>query len=84
MGTDICWLVTLLYEDTLIKCALKIDKWDLPEGRIYDIQQYPMEPENRAVIHAMLPLHVQTCGPIVAVEELFEVHIANVKGERHE
>jgi len=46
-----------------------------------DCAEYPMEPENRKAIHALLPLHVQTCGPIVAVDELFEVHIANAEGQ---
>ena len=77
MGNDINWLVTVLYGDTLLRCALRVDQWDLPEGRMRDIAEYPMEPENRKAIHALLPLHVQTCGPIVAVDELFEVHIAN-------
>ena len=79
MGDEICWLVTVLYGETLIRCALKATREDLPG----DCAEYPMEPENRRAIHAMLPLHVQTCGPIVAVDELFEIHIANVKGERH-
>lgn len=73
MGDDINWLVTVLYGDTLLRCALQVKRDALPG----DCAEYPMEPENRKAIHALLPLHVQTCGPIVAVEELFEVHIAN-------
>ena len=75
MGTDICLLVTVLYGDTLLRCAVKVprtavvcDCWDCWEN--------PMEPKHRNAIHALLPLHVQSCGPIVAVDELFEVHIA--------
>ena len=71
MGADICWLVTVLYRDTLLRCALRVRR-DALSG---DCAEYPMEPENRKVIHALLPLHIQSCGPVVAVEELFEVHI---------
>jgi len=74
MSNYICWLITILYEGTLMRCALKIDKWSLPEGRIEDITNYPMEPENRELIHSRLPEHVRSCGPIVAIEEIFEVH----------
>ena len=73
MSDDINWLVTVLYGDTLLRCALQVKRDALPG----DCAEYPMEPENRKAIHALLPLHVQTCGPIVAVDELFEVHIAN-------
>jgi hypothetical protein len=73
MGDDICWLVTVLYGETLIRCALKVKRDDLPS----DCAEHPMEPENRCVIRALLPLHVQTCGPVVDVQDLFEVHIAN-------
>jgi hypothetical protein len=94
MNDELNWLITVLYGDTLLRVALKIDKWDLPEGRMRDIVDYPMEPENRKAIHAMLPLHVQSCGPIVDVEPLFGIHvrdaavrlrerdIANATGER--
>ncbi len=75
MGDDINWLVTVLYGDTLLRCALQVKRDVLPG----DCAEYPMEPENRKAIHALLPLHVQTCGPIVAVDELFEVHIANAE-----
>ena len=75
MGDDINWLITVLYNDTLLRCALQVKRDALPG----DCAEYPMEPENRKAIHALLPLHVQTCGPIVAVEELFAVHIANAR-----
>ena len=73
MGDDISWLVTVLYGDTLLRCALKAKRATLPG----DCAEYPMEPENRKAIHALLPLHVQECGPIVAIEEIFEVHVTN-------
>jgi hypothetical protein len=73
MGDDINWLVTVLYGDTLLRCALKVKQADLPG----DCAEYPMEPENRKAIHALLPMHVQSCGPVGAVEELFEVRTVN-------
>jgi hypothetical protein len=73
MGSDICWLITVLYGTELVQCAMKVERDALPG----DCAEYPMEPENRKAIHALMPLHVQSCGPIVAVDRLFEVHIAN-------
>jgi hypothetical protein len=71
MDDSICFLITILYEDQLLKCALKVNQKDLSE----DCIEYPMEPKNRKMIHNLLPLHIQSCGPIVDVEFLFEVHI---------
>jgi hypothetical protein len=71
MGTDISWLVTVLYGDTILRCALKVPRASVSS----DCAEYPMIPENREAIHALLPLHVKSCGPIVAVDELFEVHV---------
>jgi len=73
MDDSVSWLITVLCGDELLRCALKV-KRDACPG---DCIAHPMEPENRLAIHTMLPLHVQNCGPIVAVEELFEVHIEN-------
>ena len=78
MHDDMNWLITVLYGDMLLRCALQVKRDALPG----DCAEYPMEPENRKAIHALLPLHVQTCGPIVAVDELFEVHIANAEAQR--
>jgi hypothetical protein len=75
MGDDINWLVTVLYHDQLMKCALQVRSDMLPG----DCAEYPMESENRKAIHALLPLHVRSCGPIVAVDTIFEVHVANDK-----
>jgi hypothetical protein len=73
MNDELNWLITVLYGDTLLRCALQVKRDALPG----DCAEYPMEPENRRAIHALLPLHVQSCGPIVEVEDLFEVHVAN-------
>ena len=71
MGTDVCFLITILYGDELIQCAMKCDKYKLGG----DIAEHPMEPENREALHSLLPLHVRSCGPIVAVStDLFEIH----------
>ena len=69
MSDEVNFLVTVLYGDTLLSCALKT-KRDRLSG---DIEEYPMEPENREELHKLLPLHVRSCGPIVAVETIFEI-----------
>jgi hypothetical protein len=73
MGSTMNWLVTVLYGDQFLRCALQVDR-DMLEG---DCADYPMELENCAQIHALLPLHVRNCGPIVAIDEIFEVHISD-------
>jgi len=69
MSPYLSFLITILYGDTLLKCALRFDKTK-EEGDWYD---YPMEPDSRQKLHDMLPLHVQSYGPIVAVDRIFEV-----------
>lgn len=69
MSSYISFLVTVLYGDELIKCALKIDMRDYTD----ELTSYPMEPEHRKILHSLLPLHVQSCGPIVDIENIFEV-----------
>jgi hypothetical protein len=59
------------YGDSLLKCALCVNRNSLPD----DLCEYPLEPENRAVLHKLLPEHVQSCGPIVDVEKIFSVHV---------
>ena len=73
MSDEINWLVTVLYEanNTLLQCALKVRREALPG----DCVEYPMEPESRAAIRELLPLHVRSCGPIVAVDEIFEIEV---------
>jgi hypothetical protein len=79
MGNDLCLLITLLYEanKTLLRVALKLDRDEISE----DCAKYFLEPENRASIHALLPAHVRSLGPIVEIEELFEVHQSNPTGQ---
>lgn len=73
MGTDRCFLITILNGDTLLRCALRMDRLECSE----DLLAYPMEPENRAILHANLPLHVRNCGPIVDVDRIFAIHCTN-------
>ena len=73
MSNYICWLVTVLDDTELIKCALKVNR-DYLTG---DCAEYPLEWENRIQIHKLLPLHVQSCGPIVAIEKISEVEVVN-------
>ncbi len=71
MSDKISLLITILYGNELIKCAMKLSK-NYFGG---DVLHYYMEPENRLLIHSKLPLHVASCGPIVDIEEIFEVEI---------
>lgn len=72
MSSEVCFLITLLYGDTLLKCALKVNRDNLTG----DVEDYPMEPENRKQLHELLPLHVRSCGPIVGIERLFDVVVS--------
>lgn len=71
MGDTICWLITLLGNSgTLHKCALSVKRDKLPESCI----EHPMQAASRLRIHAWLPQHVKSIGPIVDIEPIFEVH----------
>lgn len=43
MGNDDCFLITILYNKELLRCALKVDTLTL----IGDCNKFPMEPENK-------------------------------------
>jgi len=66
MNSAVCFLLTILDNDMLIKCALCVDNDQLGG----DAFLYPMEPENRQQIHNLLPEDVRKRGPIVDVEEI--------------
>jgi hypothetical protein len=71
MTPYVCFLITLCDGDTLLKCALKVDR-----NRVGgDCVKYPMEPENRAKLFMLLPDHVTSFGHIVDVNatELYEI-----------
>ena len=73
MGNDVCFLITILYEvsGTTLECALKVDREKLSN----DCISYPMEQNSRYQLHKLLPSHVRSCGPIVKVELIYEVHV---------
>jgi hypothetical protein len=73
MSDYICFLITVLYESqgSLLRCALRFKRDDVHE----DIWKYPMEKGSRNRLEDMLPSHVSSCGPIVDVEEIFDVCI---------
>lgn len=69
MSNNYVILVTLSDGEHLIKAALKVRSSIFDE----DTWKYPLEPDNKAKIAKLLPLHVRTYGSIVEVEEIFEV-----------
>lgn len=72
MNNDICFLITLYYKanGTTLNCAIKVDGNTLPAG----CAKYPMGEANREYFHALLPEHVSSCGPVVKVERIYEIH----------
>lgn len=71
MASDINLLISILYEMTIVKVALSIDKSLLSN----DTLEYLMEESSREEIRKHLPLHVQTMGPIIDVETIFDVSV---------
>lgn len=69
MSNTICWLLTILYGDTVLRVAVCFERDKFTQDEI----DYPMETETRAKIRATLPLHIRECGPILDIEEIFEV-----------
>lgn len=74
MGNDENFLITVFYEkqESLLKCALQVSGLLAAE---FDLE-YPMEAKARAWLHAQLPLHVRSCGPIVQVDRIFAISLA--------
>ena len=75
MSEYMCYLITVLYENELLRCALKVK-------RHYG-EKYPMEQDARDRLHKLLPFHVQECGKIVDVQEIFEIHLYNEQHNRN-
>jgi hypothetical protein len=69
MGDDVNLLVTVLHDERLLKCALKFKRDSVPS----DLVRRPMDWCTE--IGHMLPAHVKSAGPIVGIEEIFEVHV---------
>lgn len=72
MTSESCFLIALLHNGTLLWCAIKLESGAVSE----DVIDNYMEPENRDILHALLPWHLRECGPIVSVEPLLDVFIA--------
>ena len=62
---------SIVQNATLLWCAIKLESGAVSE----DVIDNYMEPENRDILHALLPGHLRACGPIVSVEPLFDVFI---------
>ena len=75
MSDYFCYLITVLYESekSLITCALKIHESLLSDAA----KEFPED--ERLEFYELLPRHVKSCGPIVNIEQLFEVHIASTE-----
>jgi hypothetical protein len=73
-----CFIVTLLVEGEreLIDCAVKSRRDALPPACV---EQWH-EPENSEAIRALLPQHVAEIGPIVHVEQIYEVIVCDKEG----
>ena len=75
MSDQLSFLITLLYDGGLLRCALKVPQEVMPS----DWFERPMASECLAVLQGRLPLHVQSLGPIVEVQEIFNIHVCNEK-----
>ncbi|MCP4761057.1 MAG: hypothetical protein GY870_04695 [archaeon] len=69
MSNEVCVLLTIIYGNDLIRCALKASKEILTD----DCIRYYNEPENKAIFEKLLPSHVKSCGVIAEVQKIFEV-----------
>lgn len=74
MNDEICWLITLLYNNQLLRVALKVKQIHVTE----DMVKFPLEPENLKLIHRLLPSDLKEYGPIVQVEEIFDIHVREI------
>jgi len=65
-----CLLLFILYDDLILKIAIKMNTKDLPEEI-----EIPMGPETAKIIEENLPPFVRDLGPIVGWEYIFDVHV---------
>jgi hypothetical protein len=77
MGEYVSFLVSILYEMTIVRTAVSVKRDLLPA----DVISYPMEPDSRKVLHKLLPEFVQWMGPIIEVEQIFDVTVVSEKPE---
>jgi hypothetical protein len=69
MDDKINLLITMTDGVQLFLVALKLNGDALTE----DERTYFLEPENKAQLMSLLPLHCQSLGSIVEVQELFHI-----------
>jgi hypothetical protein len=69
MSDYICLLVTVLYDRGLERVAIKVHSDDLSD----DAEAYLLEHDSKDEIHDLLPMHIQSMGPVVHVERIAEV-----------
>ena len=74
MGNEINLLITLSDGKQLLRVAIK-----LTSEMLGDTMSYYLEPENKDKIKNLLPLHCQTAGGIVEVQEIFEIKDLTLK-----
>ncbi len=71
MSEYTCYLFTVYYSangySPLLRCAVKIKTAEILESAEMD----PME--SSEYFAQFLPAHVRSCGPIVAIERIFEI-----------
>jgi hypothetical protein len=72
MGDDVHFLLTFVIGTVLVKYVLCCKLSDLPS----DIVEYPMEPKSREYLLSLMPGRFSGLGPIVAVERIADVHVA--------
>lgn len=70
MSKYVCLLVELLYEGSILECAVKLDR----DRFNFDNEDYERE-EVKKKLAEFLPLHVRSCGPVLRIHEIFEVEI---------
>lgn len=76
MNSDTYWIVSLLYENSIIDVIVIIDAND----NNFDSDCY-MEPKNLEYIHSKLPQHIKSVGPILRIKEMDIFDIVNIKAE---
>ena len=70
MDNSICLLITIYHHGELLRCAFKFTEGALPHSFC---AAYWRKHEKELV--AAMPLHCQSAGPVVEVNELFDVGI---------
>ena len=81
MDNTLRFLIFVLYDDRLLRCALQVEPKTRPysDDLIWSQETDWEDSANWPRLHALLPPHVRSCGPIVRVEtDLFEVSVVSV------